>query len=187
MPAISAVCMGNSIVKRLPLPFSLSNRIVPSNISTIRFTIDKPNPKPSCVAALERRSNAPNTRCCSSPLIPLPVSSTTIERTLPLYSIRNDTFPLCVNLTALDKRLPQTCMMRSLSPIRITSSQHSTVKRKSFASAKGINSVNKASAMPCNRNGALFAFSFPLSSRKKSSNVFDMAIILPAACKILSA
>ena len=32
----SAVCMGISTVKRLPLPFSLSSRIVPPSIVTIR-------------------------------------------------------------------------------------------------------------------------------------------------------
>ena len=72
----SATYTGISTVKRLPLPFSLSIRIMPPSISTICFTIDSPSPNPSCVTAFESRSNAPNTRCCSSALIPLPVSST---------------------------------------------------------------------------------------------------------------
>ena len=72
----SAFCMGIFTMKRLPFPLSLSSRIVPCSIVTILCTMASPSPKPSFAAAFERRSNAPNTRCCSSSVMPVPVSST---------------------------------------------------------------------------------------------------------------
>ena len=78
---VSATDIGSLTVKRLPFPVSLCTSIVPFSISTIRFTTDKPSPKPSCAVALDSLSNAVKIRCCSSSVMPVPVSSTTSVRT----------------------------------------------------------------------------------------------------------
>ena len=50
------------------------------NLEVGQEVITAPSPKPSLVAAFERRSNAPNTRRCSSSVMPVPVSPTVIVR-----------------------------------------------------------------------------------------------------------
>ncbi|GFH97840.1 hypothetical protein IMSAGC004_00223 [Bacteroidaceae bacterium] len=183
----SAVCMGISTVKRLPLPFSLSKRIVPPSIAMICCTMDSPSPKPSFAAAFDKRSNASKTRCCSFSVIPVPVSST-ISFNIPLsYPVVRETPPFSVNLMAFDSRLFPICRMRSLSVKTTVSLWFVTVRASPLFMAVGINSVSRMCVIAEIRQGEMFGCSLPLSRRKKSSRVLSISRIRSEDCRILRA
>ena len=174
MGVSAMICAGISAMKRLPFPFSLSKRILPPSIFTIWRTMESPSPKPSCVAAFESRSNAPNTRCCSSAVMPVPVSSTVMPSIPSLYSVSNETYPFSVNLMALDSRLFPICRMRSLSVMTKASARFSTFRTSPLCMAAGANSVSSVCVRMEIRQGDRQGCSLPLSSRKKSSSMFSI-------------
>ena len=173
----SMICTGISAIKRLPFPFSLSTRILPPSILTIWRTMERPRPKPSCVAAFESRSNAPNTRCCSSSVMPVPVSSTVNASIPSLYSVSNETYPFSVNLMALDSRLFPICRIRSLSVMTKASARFSTSRASPLFMASGANMVSSVCVRMEIRQGDRQGCSLPLSSRKKSSSVLSIPLI----------
>ena len=67
---------GRLMVKRLPLPGSLSTVILPFSSFTVSATMASPKPKPSSVTALPNRSNGVNIIVCCSSVMPVPVSDT---------------------------------------------------------------------------------------------------------------
>ena len=180
----SADCMGISTVKRLPLPFSLFSWIVPPSIVTMRWTMERPNPKPSFAAAFDKRSNAPNTRCCSSSVIPEPVSLT-ISFSIPLsYPIVRETAPFSVNLMAFDSRLFPICRMRSLSVSTTASVWFVTVRASPLFMAIGINSDSSVCAIDEILHVEKLGCSLPSSSRKKLRRVLSISRIRSEDCWI---
>ena len=116
---VSSSRHGRRTVNVLPLPSSLSSETSPPSSRHSSRTIDRPRPVPeySRVIAspsgrtLEPWRNFSNTSCCSSGLMPMPVS-VTFSRRSPSSSRSAETRirpPSGVNLIAFDSRLLRIC------------------------------------------------------------------------------
>ena len=113
--------------------------MVPPSICTISRVMDSPRPTPSLPCAPGRRVNARKTHCCSSGVIPHPVSSTLMVSRAFATTTATVTSPLSVYLMALLTRLFITCFMRNASErhIIVSSMRMSAVRRRCFAMACG--------------------------------------------------
>ena len=143
----SAKDKGSKNVKQVPFSSRLFNFIFPPSNSASPFTIASPNPTPSTVTAFGNLSKAVKMRICSSSLIPVPVSSTSKDKTPPEKPVRRVILPCEVNLTALDNKLAPIWRIRFLSPTTTASQPFSTSNLNPFSIAKGINSACNASVM----------------------------------------
>ena len=137
------ISTGIVTINLVPLPFCELTLILPSSNCTISRVIDSPSPTPSLPCAPGRRVKALNIRCCSSSVIPHPVSATLIINRLPLSTEVTVIEPWSVYFIALLTKLFTTCLRRETSERHIVLGdiRMSPLSSRCFAIAKGCNSA----------------------------------------------
>ena len=162
----STISTGMITVNFDPLPLREAKLMLPPSRCTISRVIESPSPTPSLPCASGRRVKALNTRCCSSGVIPQPVSVTLIV-IFPLpIATATVTSPLSVYLMALPTRLFTTCFMRNASDrhIMFSFSMISVLRLSFLAKACGIIPSVHSLTSEVGAKLASCSSAFPLSS-----------------------